>query len=87
MRYRASSRGAWKGSCSQCKAKGPIFAPPDLLQPLWIQPLLPFGAVQITVVPRRMRRTKSFVFTDLRIGDGVPTIARFIEEKGGLGTD
>src|SRR5437764_2310178 len=36
---------------------------------------------------RRMRGTKPFVFTNLRIGDGVPTIARFIEEKGGLGTD
>jgi urease accessory protein len=36
---------------------------------------------------RRMRGTKPFVFTNLRIGDGAPTIARFIEEKGGLGTD
>jgi urease accessory protein len=36
---------------------------------------------------RRMRGTKPFVFTNLRIGDGVPTIARFIEEKGGLATD
>jgi len=27
------------------------------------------------------------VFTNLRNGNGVPTIARFIEEKGGLGTD
>src|ERR1700720_3586508 len=34
---------------------------------------------------RRMRGTKPFVFTNLRIGDGAPTIARFIEEKGGLG--
>jgi urease accessory protein len=36
---------------------------------------------------RRMRGTKPFVFTNLRIGDGVSAIARFIEEKGGLGTD
>jgi urease accessory protein len=36
---------------------------------------------------RRMRGTKPFVFTNLRIGDGVATISRFIEEKGGLGTD
>ena len=36
---------------------------------------------------RRMRGTKPFVFTNLRIGNRVPTIARFIEEKGGLATD
>src|SRR5580700_6660571 len=33
---------------------------------------------------RRMRGTKPFVFTNLRIGQGVDEIARFIEEKGGL---
>ncbi len=33
---------------------------------------------------RRMRGTKPFVFTNLRIGDGVAAVARFIEEKGGL---
>jgi urease accessory protein len=36
---------------------------------------------------RRMRGTKPFVFTNLRIGDGVSVIARFIEAKGGLATD
>src|SRR6202047_5036290 len=34
---------------------------------------------------RRMRGTKPFVFTDLRAGRGIDAIARFIEEKGGLG--
>src|ERR1700720_2234267 len=34
---------------------------------------------------RRMRGTKPFVFTNLRIGDGALTIIRFVEEKGGLG--
>ena len=36
---------------------------------------------------RRMRGEKPFLFTNLRNGDGASTIARFIEEKGGLGTD
>jgi urease accessory protein len=34
---------------------------------------------------RRMRGTRPFVFTNLRAGGGVAEIARFIEEKGGLG--
>jgi urease accessory protein len=34
---------------------------------------------------KRMRGTRPFVFTNLRAGQGVPEIARFIEEKGGLG--
>ena len=34
---------------------------------------------------RRMRGTRPFVFTNLRAGDGVGEIARFIEAKGGLG--
>jgi hypothetical protein len=46
MRYRASSRGVRKGSCSQRNAKGPIFAPRDLRQPPRIPPLLPFAAAQ-----------------------------------------
>src|SRR5262249_54288097 len=33
---------------------------------------------------RRMRGTRPFVFSNLRAGEGVDTIARFIEEKGGL---
>ena len=32
-----------------------------------------------------MRGTRPFVFTNLRAGKGVDEIARFIEEKGGLG--
>jgi urease accessory protein len=33
---------------------------------------------------RRMRGARPFVFSNLREGDGVDEIARFIEEKGGL---
>jgi|SRR5579883_160621 urease accessory protein len=33
---------------------------------------------------KRMRGTRPFVFTNLRAGKGVDTIARFIEENGGL---
>ena len=33
---------------------------------------------------RRMRGTQPFVFTNLRTGDGVETVLRFIEERGGL---
>jgi urease accessory protein len=33
---------------------------------------------------RRMRGTRPFVFSNLRAGEGVAEIARFIEEKGGL---
>jgi urease accessory protein len=32
-----------------------------------------------------MRGARPFVFSNLRIGTGVDTIVRFIEEKGGLG--
>jgi urease accessory protein len=34
---------------------------------------------------RRMRGARPFVFSNLRVGTGVDTIVRFIEEKGGLG--
>ena len=34
---------------------------------------------------RRMRGTRPFVFTNLRSGEGVDPIAKFIEERGGLG--
>jgi urease accessory protein len=34
---------------------------------------------------RRMRAQRPFVLANLRAGDGVAAIARFIEEKGGLG--
>jgi urease accessory protein len=33
---------------------------------------------------KRMRGTRPFVFTNLRAGQGVEEIARFIEDKGGL---
>ena len=33
---------------------------------------------------RRMRGTRPFVFSNLRAGEGVDTIARFVEDKGGL---
>ena len=34
---------------------------------------------------KRMRGARPFVFTNLRDGQGVAEIARFIAEKGGLG--
>jgi len=34
---------------------------------------------------KRMRGTRPFFFTNLRAGEGVDEIARFIEDKGGLG--
>jgi urease accessory protein len=34
---------------------------------------------------KRMRGTRPFIFSNLRVGKGVDAIARFIEDKGGLG--
>jgi urease accessory protein len=34
---------------------------------------------------KRMRGTRPFIFSNLRAGKGVDEIARFIEDKGGLG--
>jgi urease accessory protein len=34
---------------------------------------------------KRMRRDRPFVFTNMRSGEGVETVARFVEERGGLG--
>jgi len=34
---------------------------------------------------KRMRGTRPFVFTNLRGGDGVAAVTRFVEERGGLG--
>jgi urease accessory protein len=34
---------------------------------------------------KRMRGTRPFVFSNLRAGEGVDAIARFIEDNGGLG--
>jgi urease accessory protein len=33
---------------------------------------------------KRMRGTRPFVFTNIKTGDGVAEVARFVEEKGGL---
>ena len=33
---------------------------------------------------RRMRRARPFVFTNVRAGEGVESVARFVEEAGGL---
>jgi urease accessory protein len=33
---------------------------------------------------KRMRGTRPFVFTNIKTGDGVAAVARFVEEKGGL---
>ena len=34
---------------------------------------------------RRMRGVRPFVFTNVRSGEGVDVVARFVEEAGGLG--
>src|SRR5262244_2098779 len=50
--------------------------------------LAPHVGASLAVMERdasRMRGARPFVFTNVRTGDGVDTIARFIEEKGGLG--
>jgi urease accessory protein len=49
--------------------------------------LAPHVGASLEVMDRdskRMRGTRPFVFTNLRAGDGVGEIARFIEAKGGL---
>ena len=49
--------------------------------------LAPHVGASLAVMERdakRMRGTRPFVFSNLRAGAGVDTIARFIEDKGGL---
>jgi urease accessory protein len=49
--------------------------------------LAPYVGASLEVMERdarRMRGARPFLFTNLRTGDGVAEIARFIEEKGGL---
>ena len=51
--------------------------------------LAPYVGASLEVMQRdakKMRGARPFVMTNLRAGDGVADIARFIEEKGGLGT-
>src|ERR1700683_5110804 len=50
--------------------------------------LAPYVGASLETMEReskRMRGARPFVFTNLRAGQGVAEIARFIEEKGGLG--
>src|SRR5580700_3576981 len=49
--------------------------------------LAPHVGASLAVMQRdakRMRGTRPFVFSNLRAGEGVDTIARFVEDKGGL---
>jgi urease accessory protein len=49
--------------------------------------LAPYVGASLEVMERdakRMRKERPFVFTNLRSGDGVDMVARFVEEKGGL---
>src|SRR6266700_6926277 len=49
--------------------------------------LAPHVGASLAVMERdakRMRGTRPFVFSNLRAGEGVDTIARFVEDKGGL---
>jgi urease accessory protein len=50
--------------------------------------LAPYVGASLEVMQRdakKMRGVRPFVMTNLRVGDGVADIAKFIEEKGGLG--
>jgi urease accessory protein len=50
--------------------------------------LAPYVGASLDVMERetkRMRGTRPFVFTNLRTGDGLDEIVRFIEARGGLG--
>src|SRR5258707_14201416 len=50
--------------------------------------LAPYVGASLDVMERdakKMRGPRPFVMTNLRVGDGVADIARFIEEKGGMG--
>ena len=50
--------------------------------------LAPHVGASLAVLERdakRMRGERPFVFTNLRTGESVPAIARFIEQQGGLG--
>jgi urease accessory protein len=50
--------------------------------------LAPYVGASLEVMERdsrKMRGTRPFVMTNLRAGSGVTEIARFIEDKGGLG--
>src|SRR5205807_1717043 len=50
--------------------------------------LAPHVGASLAVMERdakRMRGTRPFVFSNLRAGEGVDAIARFIEDNGGLG--
>jgi urease accessory protein len=50
--------------------------------------LAPYVGASLDVMQRdakKMRGARPFVMTNLRSGDGVADIARFIEDKGGLG--
>jgi urease accessory protein len=50
--------------------------------------LAPYVGASLEVMERdakRMRGARPFVMTNLRVGDGVAEIARFVEDKGGLG--
>jgi urease accessory protein len=50
--------------------------------------LAPYVGASLDVMQRdaqKMRAARPFVMTNLRVGDGVADIARFNEEKGGLG--
>jgi len=49
--------------------------------------LAPYVGASLEVMERdakRMRGARPFVFTNLRTGEGVEPIVRFIEDKGGL---
>jgi urease accessory protein len=49
--------------------------------------LAPYVGASLELMERetkRMRGVRPFIFTDLRKGQGVQDIARFIVEKGGL---
>jgi urease accessory protein len=65
---------------------GPGIARSDLLVINKVD-LAPYVGASLDVMQRdakKMRGVRPFVMTNLRVGNGVADIARFIEEKGGL---
>jgi urease accessory protein len=68
-----------------CKG-GPGITRSDLLvnNKTDLAPLVGVNLMVMEADARRMRQTRPFVFTNLRSGDGVEQVARFIVETGGL---
>jgi urease accessory protein len=67
---------------------GPGITRSDLLviNKIDLAPLVGADLAVMKADTERMRGARPFVFTNLRAGEGVETVARFIEQAGGLAT-